>query len=341
MKEQLASLWEYAQQVTKSEEDDPTPPDFEPTDPKKVEQTIQQINEKLNGVEVDKKIKSKLKYAKDNWPGNVEKYQKYEEILAGRNSFSKTDHDSTFMRMKEDHMLNGQLKPAYNVQISTENQIIVNFTCHDNPTDTKTLIPHIETFHQQYDMYPDVAVADAGYGSEQNLEYLDQHQITSFVKYNMFDLEQKESSKDNKPFKTENLYYDEKQDRFICPMGQPMSHQSTYKQKTEGGFTRTIDRYEATNCTNCPLRGACHKNKGNRVIEISKRGIQLKTQTSLNLKSEQGIYYRKKRCHEPEPVFANIKHNSHFKRFNLRSKSKVNIEFGLVAIAHNLKKIAI
>jgi transposase len=341
MKEQLKALWEYAQQVTKSENEVPEPPDFEPTDPEKILEVINQINEKLVGAEVDKKVKTKLKYARDNWPGNIAKYQQYEKILKERNSFSKTDTDATFMRMKEDHMLNGQLKPAYNIQISTENQIITHFTTHQNPTDTKTLIPHLESFNEQYNQLPAVAVADAGYGSEQNYEYLQDHQIQAFVKYNAFDKEQKKPGKKAKQFTTDRLFYDSKKDQFICPMGQPIVHQRTYTQKSEAGYQRTIDRYEAQNCKNCPIKGVCHSAKGNRVIEISKRGIELRKQANELLKSEQGIYYRKKRCIEPEPVFANIKHNSKFKRFGLRGLDKVTLEFGLIALAHNLKKIAI
>lgn len=68
----------------------------------------------------------------------------YEEqlvIMGVRNSFSKTDHDATFMRMKEDHMLNGQLKPGYNIQLATENQFALAYDCYPNPTDTRTFYP--------------------------------------------------------------------------------------------------------------------------------------------------------------------------------------------------------
>ncbi len=74
--------------------------------------------------------------------------------MDGRNSYSKTDEDATFMRMKEDHMLNGQLKPGYNVQIATENQIILNYTIHPNPTDTLTLPAHLEDFEQTLETLP-------------------------------------------------------------------------------------------------------------------------------------------------------------------------------------------
>ena len=127
MEQQLKELWAYAEKVGELEMDDDTPPDFTPTDPKKVKETIDKINAALKDkAGVSKQITNKLKYAEKNWPANIAKYNEQETILAGRNSFSKTDTDATFMRMKEDHMNNGQLKPGYNLQISTENQIITN-----------------------------------------------------------------------------------------------------------------------------------------------------------------------------------------------------------------------
>jgi transposase len=341
MEQQLRELWAYAEQVGELEKDDDTPPDFTPTDPKKVKETIDKINAALKDkVGVSKQITNKLKYAEKHWPSNIEKYNEQEIILAGRNSYSKTDPDATFMRMKEDHMKNGQLKPGYNLQISTENQLITNYSIHQNPTDTKTFIPHLNQFEQQYGKTLEVAVADAGYGSEQNYEYLADKDIESYVKYNSFDQEQRKTKHIKRPFAAEHLYYNKDKNQYTCPMGQPMQHMGTYAQKTEAGYTRTIDKYQAMNCSACPLNGACHKSKGNRIIEVSHRGNQYKKQSSENLKGEQGIYYRKKRCIEPEPVFANLKHNKKFKRFLLRGMDKVNIEAGLLALSHNLAKIA-
>lgn len=341
MEQQLKELWAYAEKVGELEIDDDTPPDFTPTDPKKVKQTIDKINSALkNKPGVNGKIINKLKYAEKNWPSNIAKYNEQEKVLAGRNSFSKTDKDATFMRMKEDHMKNGQLKAGYNLQISTENQLITNYSIHQNPTDTKTFIPHLNQFEQQYGQKPQVAIADAGYGSEQNYEYLAAKDIESYVKYNTFDKEQRKSKNIKKPFAAEKLHYNQEKNQYICPMGQPMQHLGTYVQKTEAGYKRTIDSYQAKNCSACPLNGACHKSKGNRIIEVSHKGNLYKKQSSENLKSEKGIYYRKKRCIEPEPVFANLKHNKNFKRFMLRGLVKVNIEAGLLAISHNLAKIA-
>ena len=98
---------------------------------------VESIDKKLEENPKDKVLK---KTARDFQKDILPRKQKYEmalEIFEGRNSYSKTDHDATFMRMKEDAMLNGQLKPGYNIQVGTENRYIVGFTIHPNPTDTK------------------------------------------------------------------------------------------------------------------------------------------------------------------------------------------------------------
>ena len=139
IKKQLKELWSYVEKVYKDEQHIPNTPDFEAIDANKIEATINQINEALKGKDIDKKIKQKLNYAKKNWPTNMVKYQKQEAILKDRNSYSKTDTDATFMRMKDDHMQNGQLKPAYNLQASTNNQYLTNYTLAQTTADTTTL----------------------------------------------------------------------------------------------------------------------------------------------------------------------------------------------------------
>ncbi len=148
IKKQLRELWAYSQKVAKQErKDDEPPPDLDNIDPEKIKATIEQIETALkeHQADVPQDIKQKLAYAKKQWPDKLREYEQKEQVLGTRNSYSKTDTDATFMRMKEDHMKNGQLKPGYNVQISTNNQFIVNYSIHQNPTDTKTLIPHNQT----------------------------------------------------------------------------------------------------------------------------------------------------------------------------------------------------
>lgn len=340
IKKQLTELWRYTQKVAKEEWGDDTPPDFTDIDKEKVKQTINKINEVLKDKEVPKDVKQKLAYAAKQWPSRLEQYEEQEEVLNSRNSYSKTDTDATFMRMKEDHMLNGQLKPAYNVQISTNNQIVVNYSLHQNPTDTKTLIPHVEQHKQMYHELPQVQVADAGYGSEENYQYLQNQNVEAYIKHNYFDKEQKRNYTPKQPFSPEHLYYNSAGDVYICPMGQRMERVGGHQEKTEAGFTKTYHHYQAKNCNGCPLRGACHKQKGARLIKVCRSGIELKKWAGERLKTEKGIYYRKKRCWDVEPVFANIKQNKNFKRFMLKGLLKTEIEWGLLCIAHNLSKIA-
>jgi hypothetical protein len=292
----------------------------------------------LEGKEISKKKRQQLNYAKKNWPSNVEKYARQEKILGKRNSYSKTDTDATFMRLKEDHMKNGQLKPAHNVQLSSNNQFIVNYSLHQNPTDTTTLKAHLSTFYSLYKQYPDVLTADAGYGSEENFLLLSNRKIKGYVKHNQFDRTLR--NKETDWFKSENLEYDKKKDVVYCRIGEPMAYIGTATRKTANGFKQTITNYQASKCIRCPVTDVCHNQKGNRVVGINHRLQKLKRQADTRLQSEQGIKHRKTRPADIEPIFDNIKHNKHFKRFMLKGLRKVEIETGLLAIAHNLAKVA-
>lgn len=340
IKQQLDELWQYAQKIAAEEMTDIDPTDFDKIDADKVAQTIQKINEAIKDKPVDPRVKQKLKYAQKNWPANLKKYEEQEKIMGEeRNSYSKTDTDATFMRMKEDHMLNGQLKPAYNVQISTNNQFIADYSIHQKTTDTNTLIPHLEQYEKQFKQTPEVVVADAGYGSEENYQVLEEKNITAYVKHNQFDRQQSANLQCKQPFTADKLYYNQDKDCYYCPKGQQMGNSGTITRKTTTGFTQTITIYKAKNCEGCPMRGVCHKAKGNRTIEVNHHLNQLKQQANERLLSEQGIAYRKKRCWDVEPVFANIKNNHNFRRFMLRGREKVYIETGLLALAHNLRKM--
>jgi transposase len=339
IKQQLKELWQYTQKVAADEKGDDTPPDFDKIDSKTVKATIEKIDAALKDIEVSKEVKQKLNYGRKTWPAKLKQYAKQEKILAGRNSYSKTDTGATFMRMKEDHMLNGQLKPGYNVQLSTNNQFVVNYSLHPNPTDTRTLIPHLEQHKKLYGSMPEVQVADAGYGSEENYQYLHHQHIEAYVKPVDFDRKQKKNWQPN-PFASDQLEYDALKNQYLCPAGKAMKYSGRYRKKEKGGFIKTYTLYKATGCRNCPLREACHKQKGNRLLKVNHNGRQLKQQAHERLKTEKGIFYRKQRAADVEPVFGNIKSNKNFKRFLLKGIDKTEIEWGLLCLAHNLKKVA-
>lgn len=334
---QLKELWEYVEKVYADEENQPNEPDFEAIDPEAVKRTIEDINEALKEKAIDPKVKQKLNYAKKNWPHKLAEYDEKEKILAGRNSYSKTDVDATFMRMKEDHMLNGQLKPGYNVQASTEKQYIINYTLGQTTSDTSLLKAHIDEHILSYGAPPENLTADAGYGSEENYQSLEERDIKAFVKYNYFDKEQNE--KNRNPFVADNLYYDAGSDTCICPIGQPMRYIGDSKRRTVTGFLQIHRKYQAQNCEGCPMRGPCFKAQGNRIIQRSPNLVRYKQKVRELLTSDEGIEKRKQRW-QVEAVFGNLKQNKGFRRFNLRGLEKVNIEVGLLAIAHNLMRFS-
>ena len=286
----------------------------------------------------NKKMRKAVEKVKSEKAPKMREYEDKLETMGERNSFSKTDPDATFMRMKEDAMNNGQTKPGYNVQIATENQFITNYDIFWRPTDQATLIPFLESFQARYGKQSDEVCSDSGYGSEQNYEYMFGNGITPYVKYNMFHAEDKKKRRQN-PFLVQNLYYNETEDYFVCPMGQHMEHIDDVTMKSDLGYESTVSRYIAQNCSGCPLRGMCYKAKSDRrVIEVNHRNNAYRRKAKELLTSERGLYHRSNRPIEPEAVFGNIKFNHGFKRFHLKSNEKVKTEFGLVALAHNIRK---
>ncbi|MFY0672398.1 MAG: transposase [Bacteroidia bacterium] len=193
----------------------------------------------------------------------MEQYNQQLNDIGERNSMSKTDKDATFMRMKDDHMRNGQLKPGYYVQISSENQFITQATLHQTPGDTTTLKSHLNEFEENYSTQSKEVVADAGYGSEQNYELLKGKSITPYVKYNYFHKNQKRSAKDN-PFLVQNPYYNAEENYFVCPMGQRMDNTGTFEKESAAGYISTITTYQAQKCNGCSLRSMCHNSKAEK-----------------------------------------------------------------------------
>lgn len=334
MAKQLEELWAYTERIAKEELADNKPVEFSEISPEKVADTIAKIDEALAGKMVDKKVKQKLQYAKKNWPENLAKYKEQEQILAGRNSYSKTDPDATFMRLKEDHMKNGQLKPAYNLQLSTCNQFILCYTLHQISTDTTTLIPHLQEFKEIHQALPETLTADAGYGSEENYKFLEDNQIEGYIKYNYFYKDLKEGKK------KEEFKYQSDKDSYTCPSGQELKLTGERIRKTSTGYQQVTKIYQASNCCNCPLKESCSPDYPNKRIHTTPNLEAYKQKAIKLLTSEKGLAHRRQRAIDVEPTFAAIKHNRNYKRFMTKGLRNVEIETGLIAIAHNLKKKA-
>lgn len=340
MLEQINELWEYTKSVSQAEMEDVRVTSYEEINSENVTEVIEEINKALTKQKIDKKVKSKLTRVKKTWSEQLRGYQVSEQILNGRNSYSKTDHDATFMRMKEDHMKNGQLKAGYNLQISTNEQYIVNYSIHQTPGDTTTLLEHIEGYQGLYSFYPSSLTADGGYGSQENYQYAEDNDIEAYIKYNTFHKEQKRKWQEDIS-KSDNLYYNVELDCYYCPMGQAMLKIDEKIVETQTGFKQKVSIYQAKNCNGCPLRGACHKGRGNRRIEVNHESKRLREKAKELLMSEEGIKKRSRRPIEPETVFGDIKQNMQFRRFSLRGKDKVEIEAGLLSMAHNFRKFVV
>lgn len=311
----------------------------EPISSEKLGEMVKQLDERLSSTPDDRKLKKTVKILKEDCLPRCKKYEEHEKNLGDRNNYCKTDVDATFMRMKEDHMKNGQLKPGYNVQIGTEGQFVLGYSIHQAATDTECMKEHLEHVKEVSGRLPENVITDAGYGSEENYEYLEEKKLGNYVKYNMFHPEQKRSFK-KKKFRYENFQYDNLKDEFICPENKRLLFSHTYEEKSKRGYKSTIRVYECKECSSCPFHDECTKSNGNRKIRYNLRLDELKTKARGNLTSEKGFKLRSMRGTEVESVFGRIKNNWGFRRFLLRGLEKVKTEWGLLCIAHNMAKMA-
>jgi hypothetical protein len=181
-------------------------------------------------------------------------------------------------------------------------------------------------------------IADAGYGSEENYAYLEGEEVKSYVKYNTFDREQRKTRRQGM-FQEDDFVYDAAQDEWICPAGRRLTYRSTELQPTNSGYEIERRRYESEGCGGCPLRSQCTRGEGNRQLEVSFELRRMRGQARDNLLSDKGKALRSRRGVEVEGVFGRLKHNWGFRRFLLRGREKVQIEWGLLCIAHNLAKM--
>ncbi len=273
-------------------------------------------------------------------------YKECFEIMGkDRNSYSKTDLEATFMRMKEDHMLNGQLKPAYNVQIAVENYFIIHgYVSHDR-TDYNTLIPVLEKHKKAFGEVLEEVTADSGYCSEKNLLYLKKSQIAAYIK--LQDHEKRKTrafQEDIGKYYNMNCQIFEDEHYYICRDGRELRHIRT-ESKEQADYTQTFEVYGCEDCSGCEHKPEClYKYKEekdgdrNKVMKINERWEELKEAAHANIQSEKGILKRQIRSIQTEGHFGDINENENFRRFNYRTAEKVYKEFMLYAIGQNMNK---
>jgi len=345
--EKLRSYIKLAEQVWEDENDEYGDKDLEElggkdgftsADVKELAGILKQRLQTLTAEEDKKKLKATVKTIEKDLLPRKKKYEKAKRICGKRNSYSKTDREATFMRMKEDHRGKGQPKPGYNVQIGTENGFVVGYDIFSNPNDTRTLKPHLKKQEKRLGVKPKAVITDAGYGSEENYVYLENQGITAVVKYATYHKENSKQWKDDN-FRTENWEYNKKEKYYVCPNGRKLRLKKTEKRMTESGYPITAGIYECESCKYCRLKKKCNKTAGNKCISRNDRMLRLRRKARRTLEDEQYVELRKRRSVEVETVFGQIKGNQGYRRFLLRGTEKVSAEWGLLVLGYNFKQI--
>lgn len=306
----------------------------------KIKAFVKTINDQLSDKEqeqglskAEKKVVRIVKeIEKDRLP-KLELYEQQQKNLSGRNSYSKTDIDATFHRLK-----NGLLRPSYNTLLGCENQFIINYSIHQNPGESGLFVEHLKKLENQLGILPKNVIGDSAFGTEENYSYLDQQVIGNYLKYNTFHFEQTKKHKEN-PFSKDKFVYIQSSDIYKCPGNKTLHFKEERENKTDNDYVSHVRIYECEDCRECPFAGQCKKAKGNRTLQVNPKLDQHRETAYKNLISPTGMKLRKQRNIEPETVFGDIKWNLNYSRFRLRGKEKVNIEMGLLSIAHNVKKI--
>ena len=272
----------------------------------------------------------------------LREYHMWLELIGkGRSSLSKTDIDATFMRMKDDHMRNGQLKPGYNVQIAVQAEYILWTELFQNANDVNTAIPFIKRMPESFLERLERAIADAGYESEENYQFLEENGIEAFIKPSNYEQSKKRSFK-KQIGRVENMDYDVESDSYICANGQKLTVKGISQKKSSTGYESEVTIYESASCKGCPLRSQCMKSKNeehNKQIRVSKEFIRYREQSHANITSKEGILLRINRSIQVEGAFGVIKEDSIFRRFFLRGLEKTSTEFKLLSFAFNIKKL--
>jgi transposase len=286
-----------------------------------------------------KKKKKKLLETLRQYRTRQIEYDNKKELLGERNSYSKTDPDATFMRMKDDHMRNGQLKPGYNVQLAVESEYIIGVGLFPDANDVWTLKPMLENM---YAFNPAIEmkrlIADAGYESEENYMYLESRKIQYFIKPSDYEQKKKRGFKKNIS-KHENMGYDTEKDEYICANGKRLQPIGLTTKKSKSGYKSEITVYECESCVGCPLKDKCTKSKSNRRIQVSKTFITKRAKSMENVTSKQGTLLRVNRSIQSEGAFGVLKQDRHFTRFLTRGTANVKTELLLLCLGHNINKL--
>ena len=270
--------------------------------------------------------------------GKEAEYREHGRILGKRNSYSKTDHSATFMRMKDDHMGNGQLKPGYNVQLGIEAEYIVGVDVSSDLNDTHALIPLLERMEAKGGVKHEDVTADAGYESEEAYAKTKARGQRTYIKPQNYEKSKKRSFRKN-AYLRENMPYDAEKDCFTCPAGKELTFQGTKTRKSKSGYKQEVSIYRAENCAGCPHKEKCTKAREARRIEVSWAFEQARAESRERITSDLGIMLRLNRSIQSEGAFGVLKEDRHFRRLKRRGTERVFTEILLYAFAFDVEKL--
>ena len=294
--------------------------------------------ERVYGKGHHKSVYQKALEKLEGYRDKMAQYDYYNSLFDGRNSFSKTDTDATFMHMKEDHMRNGQLKPGYNIQAAVEGEYIVGIDVSSERSDVNTLIPFLSKLNDLELFVLKNIICDAGYESEENYLYLRSHNMTSYIKPVNYEQSKKRNYR-TKYGRPENMEYHEMGDIFVCKAGRILWRVGTKHEKSKTGFVSEKAMYRCESCEGCPYKQNCTKAKGNKTLSISHKFKELRTESLENITIEFGKQLRMNRSIQAEGVFGVLKQDHGFRRFLCRGKNNIRTEFLLLGLAYNIKKL--
>lgn len=282
----------------------------------------------------------------EDYLNKLKEYTQKIHICGERNSYSKSDHDATFMRMKEDAMGNGQLKAGYNVQHGVDSEYVVWLNVGPQPTDTTTLIPFLKSMERCLKFKYEKIVADAGYESEENYAYLEGNGQLSFIKPSNYEISKTKKYK-NDISRIENMEYDEAGDYYICRNNKKLTVSTVIKRKSKTGYQSEKTVYTCEDCSNCPYKSSCIKGNNSKTplekrvknLETSKLFSRFRKDDLERILSREGCELRMNRSIQAEGSFGELKQDMGFRRFLCRGRQNVQAESILLAVAHNINKL--
>lgn len=268
---------------------------------------------------------------------NLKKYAKHIRICGEeRNSYAKTDHGASFMRMKKDYMGNDQLLPGYNIQIGVCDEYISVFDIKQYASDTDCFVPLMEKFSNLYGRYPRYPVADAGYGSFNNYLYCEARGMEKYMKFTMFKKQTEGKEYRENPYRAVNFSINEKGNP-VCPNGREFRFLCSRPIKGNR-YGRTEEMYQCEDCGGCAQKEKCCNSAGNRTIRLNEELTGFHNEVIKNLNSTKGALLRMNRSIQAEGAFGTIKWNRAYTRARRRGLNGMILELSLICCGFNLHK---